>query len=405
MRRKVGSSMKRTMIRVSVLLGIWLAFSIPSPATQGASQPADFQAEIKRLLNALEQKVANLRRQHAAHPELGLNKIADSMEQRVKQLQNAGFSKDAALSGSDAAYVWVGNTVHITPNFFDPMYDDAARLAILLHEAVHLGQDLWDRKLKFWGPSPEVDAYKEEYKWLNVLGVGVQNKGNKTEIFNVLQALRELSVITADDKTQALDAESGLTPELITYFHTGELTRSENLAISQAGAKIITHENAFYSFQISEAWKIRDGDPGSSQERYVFLTREVKKVSALGGAVQYTYAVQLTLGEVLGANAFDPGVEKIRDQEMGDDQKFNFSSQGAVRDFGTLNRQVAGLPGVGYQKTVTEKSKGGENVQVTEKLYFKYNKRYYYTEFNCDREFRSAVNNDYLLFLNTLKVK
>lgn len=397
--------MKRTATILTVLLGIWLAFSIPSSATQGASQPADFQAEIRRLVNDLKQKAADLRSQNSAHPELGLNRIADSMEKRIKQLQNASFSKDPALVSDAAAYVLVGNTVHVTPNFFSSTYDDAAREAILLHEAVHLEQGLWDRKLKFWGPSPEVDAYREEYKWLNVLGAGVQTKGNSYEISNVLQALRELGVISANNKTQALDAESGLTPELITYFHTGQIARLEDLTISQAGGKIITHENAFYSFQISEAWKIRDGNPGSSQERYVFLTRDVKKASALGGAVQYTYTVELTLGEVLGANAFDPGIEKIRDQEMGDDQKLNFSPQGAVRNFKTISRQVAGLAGVGYEKTVTEKTKQGDNIHATEKLYFKYNKRYYYTELNYDWEFRSAVNNDYQLFLNTLKVK
>ena len=187
---------------------------------------ADTQTKLVQLITGLDQKAAALRAQHKTNPKLGLDKIAASLETRVQQLKNANYSEGSNLFGDAAAYVTVGNAISVTPNFFSARYNDAERQAILLHEAVHLEQGIWEKKLKFWGNRGEVEAYQEEYKWLTVLGVGTGSKDSKYEIYNVVQALsQDYGVLQDENKTQALERELGITPEQLAYFNAATTPR------------------------------------------------------------------------------------------------------------------------------------------------------------------------------------
>jgi hypothetical protein len=401
----------------------------------------DSQNKLVQLISGLEDKASELRQQGAAHPELGLGPIADSLEKRVNQLKNAGYSDGSNLFGDAAAYVSVGNAITVTPNFFSGTYSDAERQAILLHEAVHLDQSLWEKKLKVWGTRGEAEAYKEEYKWLNVLGVGTDSKESKYEIFNVLQGLnQDYGVIPAEDKTQGLDQELGLTKDQLTFFNTGKVpakiaanppppppapppatptppaakppppsapaTPATTPGTPPPAPKLLAQENKYFSFSIPDSgWKVSYGDAGSAQERYVFLIKEADKQSAGGGAIVVTYGVRLTLGEVLGADYFNPGVEKARDSEMDKDQKWFFSPTPTERSFAKTSRKIAGTDGLGYRKTETSKSGDTTKTLITERLYFKVGRKYYYVEQFYDTSYQDQITGDAEVFMNTLRVK
>ena len=395
------------------------------------------QDKLVQLISGLDDKVADLRQQGTANPQLGLNKIADSLEARVKVLKNSNYKEGTTLFSDAAAYVSVGNAIAVTPNFFSDTYSDAERQAILLHESVHLDQSLWEKKLKFWGTRGETDAYKEEYKWLNVLGVGAGSKDTKYEIFNVLQGLREdYGVISADDKTQALDQELGLTKEQLDYFNTGKVptpvvnnppppptpvtpkppvtppqppqppvTTPTNTGTTPAvPAKLLDQGNKFFSFRIPDnGWKVSYGDAGGGQERYVYLIKEAEKKTAGGGAIVVTYGVRITLGEVIGADYVNPGVAKVRDNELSQAKQWNFS--GAEQAFSTFTRTVAGTEGLGYVKNETSKDGAGTKTLVTSRLYFKSGTKYYFIEQFYDTVYQDQIVGDAGVFIDSLQVK
>jgi len=396
------------------------------------------QDKLVQLISGLDDKVADLRKQGAANPQLGLNKIADSLETRVKVLKNSNYKEGTTLFSDAAAYVSVGNAIAVTPNFFSDTYTDAERQSILLHESVHLEQGLWEKKLKFWGTRGEAEAYKEEYKWLNVLGVGAGSTASKYEIFNVLQGLHEdYGVISAEDKTQALEQELGLTKEQLDYFNTGkvppapgsnppppptpvtpkppvtppqpppqpQVTTPTNTVITPvAPAKLLDQGNKYFSFRIPDSgWKVSYGDAGGAQERYVFLIKEAEKKSAGGGAIVVTYGVRLTLGEVIGADFANPGVAKVRDNELSQAKQWNFT--GAEQAFSTFTRTVAGTEGLGYIKNETSKDSSGTKTMVTSRLYFKSGSKYYFIEQFYDTVYQDQIVGDASVFIDSLQVK
>ena len=397
------------------------------------------QDKLVQLISGLDDKVADLRKQGAANPQLGLNKIADSLESRIKVLKNSNYKEGTTLFSDAAAYVSVGNAIAVTPNFFSDTYTDAERQSILLHESVHLEQGLWEKKLKFWGTRGEAEAYKEEYKWLNVLGVGAGSTASKYEIFNVLQGLHEdYGVIPTEDKTQALEQELGLTKEQLDYFNTGKVpttvvnnpptpptpvtpkppvtppqppspqplvtTPANTVITPPVPAKLLDQGNKFFSFRIPDTgWKVSYGDAGGAQERYVFLIKEAEKKSAGGGSIVVTYGVRLTLGEVLGADAFNPGVAKVRDNELSQAKQWNFS--GAELAFSTFTRTVAGTEGLGFVKNETNKDSSGTKTLVTARLYFKSGPKYYFIEQYYDTAYQDQIVGDAGVFIDSLQVK
>ena len=395
------------------------------------------QDKLVQLISGLDDKVADLRKQGAANPQLGLNKIADSLESRVKVLKNSNYKEGTTLFSDAAAYVSVGNAIAVTPNFFSDTYTDAERQAILLHESVHLEQSLWEKKLKFWGTRGEAEAYKEEYKWLNVLGVGAGSTASKYEIFNVLQGLHEdYGVIPAEDQTQALEQELGLTKEQLDYFNTGkvpstvvnnppppstpvtpkppvtpqppppqpQVTTPANPVTPTVPVKLLDQGNKFFSFRIPDSgWKVSYGDAGGAQERYVFLIKEAAKKSAGDGAIVVTYGVRITLGEVLGADYANPGVAKVRDNELSQAKQWNFS--GAELSFSTFTRTVAGTEGLGFVKNETSKDSSGSKTLVTSRLYFKSGPKYYFIEQYYDTAYQDQIVSDAGVFIDSLQVK
>jgi hypothetical protein len=349
-----------------------LAFCVLSLAVPSRAEAPDVAKEIPRLLDGLDHKVAVLREQAAKNPQLGLDQIADQLEARAAVLHQASYSKGWSLIGEDAAYVSLGNKIFVTDNFFkDNVYTDDERLAVLLHESVHLDQGLWNRRFKFWGPNAEVPAYEDEYKWLNVLGVGKAT--GKFEVLNALQALREYGVIKSDDQTAELEKRLGLTPEQIAFL---------NPKPQAPTLEAESHDNAFYSFQLPKGWKV-DFASDEARKRYVFMTKEVEKLGNMG--ITVTLGVRMTLGEVLGADYFDPGIEKLRADEIKTAGQFNFS--GAKIDVTAKDSTLAGLPAAGMRKTeTTKKEKQPDQVMVTEKYFFKKDRVYLYLELYYDQK-------------------
>ncbi|MFA6316071.1 MAG: hypothetical protein WC943_01535 [Elusimicrobiota bacterium] len=334
----------------------------------------DVSGKINKLLDGLDAKAAGLREASKKDPDLGLDKIADDLEARAKVLRKAGYAKGWTM-GDASAYVSLGNKIYVTDNFLGNIYNDEERMSILLHEAIHLEQGLWDRKFKFWGPSAEVPAYEDEFKWLNVLGVG--SSTNKFEILNALQALREYKAITADDKTADLEKRVGLTPEQMAFF---------NPKPSGPGDRTQEFSNDYYSFSLPGGWKVSWGDD-DARKRYAHMTKETEVIGGMG--ITVTLGVRMTLGEVLGADYFDPGIEKVRNDEMGSAQKWNFT--GADLNVVAKAGSVAGYPSAGFRRTetTTKEDKDGKpekKVMITEKHFFKKGKTYYFLETYYDQK-------------------
>lgn len=389
--------MKNTSHTASMLSRLCLLLfllALPLQAAAGQTE-AKVRKTADRLIAGLEKKAAHLRQLDAENPGSGAGRLADDLETRLRAIRRAGIKPGTNLWGSAAAYVNFENTIRVTPNFFDDkLYDDKARQAILLHEAAHLDQPLFERKLLFLSPRFEREAYKDEYKWLVVLGDAVYEK------HNVLQALREeYGVIRSDDDTAGLHEEFGLTPELLALIN-GDGGQERVVQNSQP------HENQFYAFRLPADWNVEFGTPGDTKQRYVHMNKEVKRHLFSDGSVGVALGVNLTLGEVIGAASVDPGVEGLRNAEMGEDKKWDFSGGKDKRAFTAVRRSLSGLSAAGYRKVVTE-SNGDEppTVTITEKYYFKKDQVYYYTGFSYRKDFHKAVSSGYDMFLDSLVVR
>jgi len=357
------------------------------PLQAAAPDPA---VEIPRLLDGLDAKVKALREQAAKNPDLGLGKVADDLEARAGALRKTSYAKGWNLLGDDSAYVSMGNKIYVTDNFFGSLYSDEDRQAILLHEAVHLDQGLWGRKLKFWGESAEIPAYQDEYKWLTVLGVGKET--NRFEVLNALQALREYKVIVSDDKTEDLEKKLGLTPELIKFFGP---KAAEPLGPAQ------NYENAFYSFRLPGGWKV-DYAGDEARKRYVFMTREVEKVG--GAGITVTLGVRMTIGEIIGADYAGPSLDKIRSGEMADAAKWNFG--GGKVDVVAKDWTIAGEAAPGLRKTDTKtNSDQSKQVMVTDKMFLKKGRLYYYVELFYDQKHAKPLEAGFSMLQQSLTFK
>jgi|GEM_PF-3819282 len=390
--------MKKTFHTVSLSNRLLLLVCLMLLPLQAAI--AQTEAEVRktadRLIAGLEQKAADLRRLEAKNPGSGAGRLADDLETRLRAIKQAGVKPGTTLYDKNAAaYVNMGNTIRITHNFFDDkLYDDKARQAILLHEAKHLEQPLWERELLFFSPDLERDAYKEEYKWLVVLD------GSGFEKYNVMEALRvDYGVIRSDDDTAGLHEELGLTPELLVLIN-GDGGQDRAVQSSQP------HENQFYAFRLPADWNVEFGTPGDTKQRYVHMNKEVKRHLLSDGSVGASMGVYLTLGEVIGAAHFGPSVEKLCNDELEKDRKWDFSGGKDKRTFSNVNRILSGRSAAGYRKVVTEEN--GDDpptVTIAEKYYFKKDQVYYYTDFSYRKDFLKAVSSGYDTFLDSLVVK
>ncbi|MFC1580094.1 hypothetical protein ACFL4N_04215 [Thermodesulfobacteriota bacterium] len=367
----------------------WCLLFTAGLAFQGVAAANDNKAKVSKLLSGLEQRAKQLRALDSKNPGNGIGRIADDLEARVKALRKADYSDGWILFGDAAAYVSVGNSVKLTKNFFSGKYTEEEQQAILLHEAVHLDQNLFEKKIEFWGDRGEIDAYKEEYKWLTVLGV---DKGG-FERLNVLQALKDdYGAIKSDEKTKDLEKELGLNPDVVAIFREP--------AIRKPSTSGQGYENGFYSFRVPGDWIVEFDEPGSAKQRYAHLRKEVIKTASA------TLGVYLVLGEVIGAGRFNPGVPKLRNQEMAKDKKWDFSGGKDKRTFTTMSRRIAGLSAEGYRETtITEEDNDTKTVRIIEKFFFEKDQVYYYTEFRYNKDYEKAVMNGYKIFLATLQIK
>ena len=183
------------------------------------------------------------------------------------------------------------------------------------------------------------------------------------------------------------------------------MTTPTNTVITPvAPAKLLDQGNKYFSFRIPDSgWKVSYGDAGGAQERYVFLIKEAEKKSAGGGAIVVTYGVRLTLGEVIGADFANPGVAKVRDNELAQAKQWNFT--GAEQAFSTFTRTVAGTEGLGYIKNETSKDSSGTKTMVTSRLYFKSGPKYYFIEQFYDTVYQDQIVGDASVFIDSLQVK
>lgn len=98
--------------------------------------------------------------------------------------------------------------------------------------------------------------------------------------------------------------------------------------------------------------------------------------------------------------------DKVRDDQLRQDKKFDFSGGKDQRRFTIFDRKVAGQQGFGYIKRVTSVADDQTATEmVNEKLYFEKEQIYYAVEFSYNQSYRDAMNGGYRLFLNTLQVK
>ena len=390
-------------IRPTALILVWgvlvLGFFTP-PGKIGGVQAAanslpDQTTMVPRLMARLEQKVFDLRALDADNPGKGFDRIARELKARLESLKASDFTTTSISFGDSPAYVVIGGRVHLTPEFAHERYNDTERMAILLHESIHLDQGLWDRKIAFLGDRGEKIAHLEEYKWLRILGADPK----RFETINVVDELVRYKVIASDQELEALDRKSGITPEMIKIL--GLSSPSDQAE----QAAVLKHSNTYYFFKVPAGWEVEFGQPGTPRQLDVFITKVVEAFKYDDGTVGASFGVRLSLTPVLGVpNGLS--ADKVRDDQMRQDKKFDFSGGKDQRTFSTFDRKIAGQPAFGYIKRVTSVADDQTTTEkVNEHLYFEKDQRYYTVEFSYNKRYHDAVYGGYWIFLFSLQVK
>lgn len=164
---------------------------------------AEFNKKVQQL-NQLEQK----------YPGQGFGKYATELQNKFQTYDKASVSKGMSFWGDTPAYMSTGNSLCVTDHFFSSTYTTEDRVAVLLHELVHLDQYRSTRygsnvvnffTFGFVAKPSETNSNIEEYKWLRIMG-----RNNSFEMNNCLLALVEQGVIQNTKDTDNLDSQLGI---------------------------------------------------------------------------------------------------------------------------------------------------------------------------------------------------